>query len=88
MIESKTAKDDLDIHLGILKRGLKVEYHKSDLPPIEEAIFSSQAKDYDKFNSPDFQRFMKENNINPETEIVIWEKESDVFMVTISSDVL
>ncbi len=87
MTKSEIAKDDLDTRLDILKRGLKVEYHKRNLPPIKEAVFSGQAEDYDKFNSPDFQRFMEENNINPGEEIVIWEKEPDVFRVVRKSEI-
>jgi len=78
---------DKDVCLQILDRALRVTYNRVPYRPIKEAIHNGPAKDWERFKEKDFQDFIKENNIQPEREIVIWEKESDVFIVTKKSEI-
>lgn len=78
---------DKDVCLRIVDRMFRVVYHPIVTPPIEKAIFVGKARDYKLYVRADFQKFLKENNIKPDEEIVIWEDKSDVFRVVKRSEI-
>ncbi len=79
---------DKEVCLWIVDRMIKVVHYPILTPPIEEAIFAGKVQDYKLYNNTDFQKFLKENNVKPEEEIVIWEDKPDVFRVVKKSEMI
>ncbi|MCK4540589.1 hypothetical protein KAU09_05590 [Candidatus Parcubacteria bacterium] len=64
---------DKKVCLKILDRALRV-YPR----PVD---FKGQAKNFQKFADPDFQKFAEEHGILPKTDIEVWETRPDTFSI-------
>jgi hypothetical protein len=81
MSGTEKSKVDIAFCARMLERGITLVTYDVPFKPLQTAVFLGLAKHWHKFTEPDFQKFMSESRIFPNTSIVVWELGRDAYEV-------